>query len=727
MFSLLNRNSALLAASWLVINLIGLLYIFILRPLKLDGEILNLINEQGSSSPISLGQEILLAHSKEIKFGFEELSLNEIDEFKLAIKKDLPELEEHQKINKDNLKTIISSAWPYLLNDDSLKQFQDGNIEAISKRLEKLLKGPDSYFYSYFIKEDPLLIASSRLQALLSNQTNNTGKVITYKTKQVGDDNSLVNRIDLKTKEFKNKHPKGKVHWSGYIKFKTSSANKIKTDIQFVSTISSILIPLILIIYFRSLKAPLLSLLSSLSGMLFGAILVSATKDSLHLITLAFGSSLVGASVDYAIHYQSENVGNPHKSLEELRQITLPSLIIGALTSIIAFIGLSFSHFPGLKELSIFSIGSLIASLICTVLWYPYLSVQVDSKLTEQNKNLFNLARRTKLPIIAPLVIGLLITFSLFTINLDTPLFQDDISALQSPDKNLIDDEIWFKSQDESSAYSDLLFINSKSLDRDLLTIGKKLNAPLLGVLANEEEAKTSKETLQKFLNLNKEKLTEKLKEIGYSKLLFDSIFAPSQKSYQESISLITENFKIRESVGFIPIHSQDLEKINTLEKSKPEINLEPYNHRERISSMFKEFRIESIYLVSISYLVIFLFLAYRYGISRGLIALIPSLLSLTSSIILIHALGIPLSFFGILAFVIVLGLSIDYSVFYMEDSDNNLGAKLSIFLCTLTTIITFGALSMSETESLKNFGIVISLGVFFTAVYTNLIFSKNK
>lgn len=73
MFSPLNRNSALLAASWLVINLIGLLYIFILRPLKLDGEILNLINEQGSSSPISLGQELLLAHSKEIKFGFEEL------------------------------------------------------------------------------------------------------------------------------------------------------------------------------------------------------------------------------------------------------------------------------------------------------------------------------------------------------------------------------------------------------------------------------------------------------------------------------------------------------------------------------------------------------------------------------------------------------------------------------------------------------------------------------
>ncbi len=744
MNNFLNKHIKLLAIVWFLLNIAGLTYVSLISPPKFEADILGLISKQESPahtdvdiSPI-LGQELLKKNSKDIKFGFENLDEKSISKFKANLESEIPELATFNHFSKDEFKQLISNLWPYSLDSETLDLFKNNDVSAVTARIEKLLNSQDSIFYSNFLESDPLLLVAPKIKPILEGfHSDSSNKIARYTF------NSHLGITDLDQKElttkintlvakhnagFKSKNPTAKIHWSGFLKFKDSSAKKIKHDLTLVSTASAILIPLFIILFFRSFWAPALSMVSGLSGVLFGILLVVATKDSIHLITLAFGSSLIGASIDYAIHYQSEGIANWRFTQDALRRLAVPALLVGAFTSILSFAGLYLSSFPGLQELAIFSIGSLFASLISTILWYPYLSFKNTEYRHNKIKDILNGFNVSKAKAIAALFLGLLIMTAGLKFDSNKPLFQDDIGALQSPDQRLVDEELWFKGVEGSKEYSTIVFISGKSNEDEidnLLRLSKALDIKPLSALPDTEEAYNIKEICDKFIKEKDKELRTGLGSIGYNKLLIDKVFTVKNSNFQEVIEPLVDRFRLNDQYLFLPTNKSIHETSGEIQESGLEVPYSLYNHRDKISQMFKSFRVESIYLVSYSYLLIFTLLVYRYGLKKGVFSILPSLISVLCSLLILNILNIPLSFFGILALVIVLGLSIDYCVFYLESEDEDFGARLSIFLSTLTTIITFGALSFSETDSLRNFGIVISLGVFFTAMYTNILFSN--
>jgi predicted exporter len=134
-----------------------------------------------------------------------------------------------------------------------------------------------------------------------------------------------------------------------------------------LSIISSILVVALLLIVYRSAAALGLGLLPVATGAVVGIAAVSLGFGAVHGITLGFGITLIGESVDYSIYFfiQSQRRGDD-PSLNEWRKQWWPTIRLGMLTSVCGFASLLPSGFPGLQQLGLYSISGLIAAALVT-------------------------------------------------------------------------------------------------------------------------------------------------------------------------------------------------------------------------------------------------------------------------------------------------------------------------------------------------------------------------
>ena len=121
---------------------------------------------------------------------------------------------------------------------------------------------------------------------------------------------------------------------------------------------------------YRSPRVVLLGLLPIASGALAGIAAVSLAFGFVHGITLGFGVTLIGESLDYAI-YLFTQTGRGEQASDALRRIW-PTLRLGALTSIAGFSAMLFSSFTGFAQLGLFSIVGLIGAAATTRFVLPH-------------------------------------------------------------------------------------------------------------------------------------------------------------------------------------------------------------------------------------------------------------------------------------------------------------------------------------------------------------------
>lgn len=159
--------------------------------------------------------------------------------------------------------------------------------------------------------------------------------------------------------------PGAVVEMSGPGVFSVAARAQIKQQVTRLSIASTLLISLLLLSVYRSPRALILGLIPVASGALAGIAAVALGFSVVHGITLGFGVTLIGESVDYSIYLF---VQSANRSTTLWRTIRL-----GVLTSIVGFASLLPSSFPGLAQLGLFSISGLIAAALVTRYVLPHL------------------------------------------------------------------------------------------------------------------------------------------------------------------------------------------------------------------------------------------------------------------------------------------------------------------------------------------------------------------
>lgn len=120
----------------------------------------------------------------------------------------------------------------------------------------------------------------------------------------------------------------------------------------------------LLLFVYRSLRLLVLGLLPVMSGALAGIAAVALGFGFVHGITLGFGVTLIGESVDYAVYLFTQTA--PGSSADGTLQRIWPTLRLGVLTSVAGYGAMLFSSFAGFAQLGLFSITGLLAAVSVT-------------------------------------------------------------------------------------------------------------------------------------------------------------------------------------------------------------------------------------------------------------------------------------------------------------------------------------------------------------------------
>ena len=143
--------------------------------------------------------------------------------------------------------------------------------------------------------------------------------------------------------------------------FNVQSHDAIGRDAEQLALLAAALVAIVLLWALRSPRFLALAVVPVATGALAGFAAVGWSANTIHGITLAFGVTLIGEAVDYAIYTFVQSDAHGRQSAMFWRQVYL-----AAVTSLVGFGAMYFSGFAGLQQLGLFSIVGLVAAVACT-------------------------------------------------------------------------------------------------------------------------------------------------------------------------------------------------------------------------------------------------------------------------------------------------------------------------------------------------------------------------
>ncbi len=163
---------------------------------------------------------------------------------------------------------------------------------------------------------------------------------------------------------------------SGPAVFSHDAAHAIRADVTLLSVVSALLVAALLMWRFRSpwvIAAILVPIALSVSA---AALAVQLAFGFVHGITLGFGMTMLGITVDYPVLLIGHRKrGEP--APDTLRRIG-KAFNLAVMTAALGLTGMMFSGFPGLSQLGLFSVVGLLTAAAVTRWILPGLIVAAD-------------------------------------------------------------------------------------------------------------------------------------------------------------------------------------------------------------------------------------------------------------------------------------------------------------------------------------------------------------
>ncbi len=544
-----------------------------------------------------------------------------------------------------------------------------------------------------------------------------------------------------------------KIQISGMGVFAVQAREKIKTDSKRISLIASLGVLLLILWAFRSWWFVFLAGLPLLSAILGGVVATQLIFNNVHGITLAFGLTLIGVALDYPVHIFShlsnnENINQSVKSI-------WPTLRLGVVTTCLGFFALTQTNFTGLAQLGVFAISGLLTAAFITRFVLPSLLIfnigatkkavtTVPNWVTKLSQ--YNITLNFNIVILSFITVSVL--FLLFPIKWENNLAKlSPVSAEQSR----IDKEL--RQQLNADDLVNIAVIQARS-SNEVIRTTEQLNRFLTNLIDNHiisgyrapyqllpsietqlsrQKNLPDRSQLQQLVSaatanshfrknsfnpfINDIEASRKLSPLDKEKLkgsLFDK---------QLSSLLFKSNNTWFGIIRFSGVKNTAVLQKNILALHNPAVSF--LNIKNTSQSIIDDFRNEAINLIAIGLLVIFITLLLGLRDTQRLMRVCFIVaMALAFNILLLNIFGQALSLFHLVSLLLVLGLGLDYSLFFTQKSDNQATRGKTVYgllVCFGSTALVFGMLASSSIPVLSAIGLTVFLGVSLSFLFAIL------
>lgn len=597
--------------------------------------------------------------------------------------------------------------------------------------------------FDYFTLESPLMGGRFSLRdgVLAATDSNVTyvmwSAVLSPKTSAMANDGHVLNRLYKALDSMKTAMPELQIAKSGVPFHSFESSRNAQGEIAWISGISIVLILVLLLTVYRS-PFPILCTVSSIGVAACAALACTWTIfHSIHIFTFVFGTSVIGVSIDYAIHFFTE--WKKGCSGLEVRRHILKGLLLGFMTTELSYIALTFADFPLLKQMAVFSIAGLASSFATILFLFPCLplnknKVELPTLIPEKFISLYNVfmtgtGKKSQNVVIAILLLA--IFPGLYLLNIET-----DMRTLYTMSDELKASEVLSARLNNLGISANYFIVEGESIEAVLQSeerLVERLNAAKQDSLLKNYLATSSIVPSQNTQDKNYERLQGAIRESSVSMQQYlESIGIASDSVFQNSLavkpSFLTVESNLPQSLksllnmlwigevngkfysAVLPLHvSKDFD-IHDLAGNIPQVYA--VNKMGNINDTLTRLSRVALLLVAIAYAVVLIILVCVYKFKTAVRIIRAPVLACLFLAAVFGYLGIQFNFFAIVGIILTLGIGIDYALFFKEGGRNNLTTTLAVMLSAATTVISFGSLAFSSFTPVATFGLATLLGI---------------
>jgi len=145
-----------------------------------------------------------------------------------------------------------------------------------------------------------------------------------------------------------------------------------------------------------------------------------------------------------------------------------------------------------------------------------------------------------------------------------------------------------------------------------------------------------------------------------------------------------------------------------------------------QLSELFKQHRVQAQWLLVSALMILAIGLGALYGKKSILPLVLPVSMALMTTFAIQAWLGVEINLFSIMGTFLIIGIGVDYAIFYRHGHDHPQVVGMALFLCMMSTFFGFGLLSFSHTYAIHSFGLTVLLGVIFSFIYATLFTSSD-
>ncbi|MCQ2398351.1 MAG: MMPL family transporter [Sphaerochaetaceae bacterium] len=664
---------------------------------------------------------------------------------------------ENESVSADAVKDFINSN-VYLLLDDETQEKIKANPSAFQEESLATIFSAMTLSDLGNLENDPFLLSESVWRSFLNEISDATslsprnnllcseadgiwyimmsGK-LTNKNIAVTDRNGGIRSIYAAGDSIAEKYGDVSVNYSGIPFHSWEGANSSQKEITLISAFSIIAVLVMFLIVCRNLHILKLFIVSLLLATVSAAGCLVIFFREFNVMTLIFGTTLIGTCIDYAIHFYTRYTHKQDgENTWDIRKKLVKSLSVSFLSTELCYALLLLSEYPVLRQIAVFSCGGLLSSYLTTLFLYPNMISEKDinrkSFIAKQDK-------KTEVPFLLP-VLAVLSTV-LLAVNLPNVKIHNDITSLYVPSPRLLDGETVAA---KVLGYSSVSYaVIGGSSEEDVLQNESRFTAELKkqqnegklkcciacssfipSVSQQEKSIEAAKLLIpnkEKQCNIlgidSVEKVTEVIENLQPSLTISD---LPPQLSSLVSGLVIGEIENIRYNAVLIQ-NAENEDEIAEIAAGYPDVTY--FRTATDISRSLDILTRRICILSGIAFAVIAVLLVAVLGLSKGVKMLLAPYTIACLTIAVTSFSGMYIDFFFITGMILTLGLGLDYIVFaYDKGRGTSFKAVLFSFI---TTELSFGTLVFSSFRPVHIFGVTVFTGIF--AAYLCALTSGRK
>lgn len=529
------------------------------------------------------------------------------------------------------------------------------------------------------------------------------------------------------------------------------SSSSAQMEITIISVVSMILIIVLCIYFFRN-GLPVFSSVAAITlSAVFALSCVLCIFKEIHILTFVFGTTLIGTCLDYSVHYFVRWKGDMNLNTgAEIRKHLFKGITLSLISTELCYLLLCFAPFALLKQVAVFSFSGILSSYLTVICIYPMFKNPKEKKeipLTRIFTNKKPGFEKAKKFVFAGIIVALAVVFVFARKNIR---IENDLRTFYTMKGKLLESEIEANTVLNTGSSGWYFIVRGDSKDQVLeneLALCRQLDEYIAqdGKGTKMTYNATSKYIPTKNSQLKSYRAIENLFSevlgqyiiLGYNaedaKLMKESFidnfkslegqYIDIEKDIPDFMKDAVSNLWIGQVDDYwysvvMPMHMNDESYCRSLAESNENVFF--VNKVQDVGRELNSLTRLMLVFLTAAFVIMVLIMIFVYKNKKVIKIILIPLITVFACVSVLAAFNVPLGFFSVTGIILVFGLSIDYIIYAVENSEAQ--NSIAILLSFISSAISFGALALSSFAPVFMFGLAVFVGLTTAVLCTMLV-----